>query len=216
MFYKNGFIKSVLSIFFLSCAYSEQPSKACIQPHSVETYNTCIKKLNSVVANFVQKNGRTETSGKLYLQKPGKLRIIYKNCPKKGHRQILCDGEYLTEYVFDNKGHLEESSSVALSDTPLELILNTNGIDFEHMQVQRIDSIKRNQDTYTHLHIVKKHEPNAGRVILVFKEQKGTLPLFCGWILYDEHQEATNLELNNLHNNVTILPKTFSTTTPEE
>jgi outer membrane lipoprotein-sorting protein len=216
MFYKNGLIKSLLCVFFVSCAHSAQPSKACLQPHSVEAYNTCIKKLNSVVANFVQKNRNREISGKLYLQKPGKLRIIYKNCPQKGHRQILCDGEYLTEYVFDNKGHLEESSSVALSDTPLELILNTNGIDFERMQVQRMDSIKRNQDTYTHLYIAKKDEPNAGHVILVFKEQKGALPLFCGWILHDEHQEATSLELNDVHNNVIILPKTFSTTTPAE
>ena len=203
-------------MIFLSCAYAENPENACIQPQSVEAYNTCIKKLNTVVANFVQKDGYTEVSGKLYLQKPGKLRIIYKNCPQKGHRQILCDGEYLTEYVFDKKGHLEESSSVALSDTPLELILNTNGIDFEHMQVQRINSIKRNQDTYTHLHIAKKDEPNAGHVILVFKEQKSAAPLFCGWILYDEHNHATILELQDIHNNVIILPKTFATTTQEK
>ena len=184
-----------------------------ISPFSLEIYSNCLKKFNSVEAGFVQTSGKQSIKGKLYLQKPGKLRIIYDENSTRQRREIMCDGEYLTEYVFDPQGELEESSSVDLSETPLQIVLNTQGIDLAYVRVVRVErvvSAKKNQEIYTYIYLVKKNESTSGKVVLVFKENKTTGPQFCGWIIRDEQHKEISLEPTNI-NNVIILPKTFST-----
>ncbi|WP_165780848.1 LolA family protein [Holospora curviuscula] len=182
-----------------------------LNPFALEVYNECLKKFNSVEARFIQDNGKQRIKGKLYLQKPGKLRIIYDANLSGQRREILCDGSYLTEYLFDSQGELEESSSVDLAETPLQIVLNTQGIDLRHVKVQRIFSAKKNQEVFTYITLVKKEDTEDGKVMLVFKENKTTGPQFCGWIIHDENHREISLELTHVNNNVIILPKTFST-----
>lgn len=207
-----------VSCFFSTSTHSEVLQKSTaksalpgVKNHTIQVYNDCLQKLTSVEASFLQKTRSNRIGGKLYLQKPGKLRIIYEPNPVGQKREILADGGYLTEYIFDREGALEESSSVSLSDTPLEIILNTKGIDLEHLDVQRIVSMNNETGQYTHIHIAKKDDPNSGHVVLIFKENKTTGPQFCGWIICDEHNKEIILELREINSNVIILPKTFLT-----
>ena len=215
----------ILRIFYLACgcflcnfqkvlsidSVENTPERLSTSTFSLEIYSNCLKKFNSVKAGFIQTSGKKSIKGRLYLQKPGKLRIIYDENSAGQRREILCDGEYLTEYVFDPQGELEESSSVDLAETPLKIVLNTDGIDRRYVLVKRVSSVKKNEGIYTYISLVNKNEPTSGHVVLVFKENKTTGPQFCGWIIRDEHHKEITLELTNVNNNVIILPKTFST-----
>ncbi|WP_023492389.1 LolA family protein [Holospora elegans] len=204
-----------VGVFCFGSVQGEKDSRnasPCFEsPLSLEVYNNCLKKFNTVEAKFLQTSESKCTKGKLYLQKPGKLRIIYEINSQGQRKEILCDGTYLTEYVFDSQGELEESSSVNLSETPLQIVLNTQGIDLRYVRVERIVSAKKSRGIYTYIYLVKKEDSTEGKVVLIFKEDKEAGPQFCGWTIYDEHNREIILELTDVNTNVIILPKTFST-----
>ncbi|ETZ06956.1 outer membrane lipoprotein-sorting protein [Holospora obtusa F1] len=205
-------IALVTFLFCFDTAKGEQCSRdVTCESFALEKYNNSLKKFNTVEASFIQTSGAGCIKGKMYLKKPGKLRIIYERNSSGQRKEILCDGNYLTEYVFDVQGELEESSSVDFSETPLQIVLNTQGIDTRYVRIERVVSAKKNQDVYTYIYLVKKDDVMSGKVVLIFKEDKVEEPKFFGWIIYDEHHREIALELTEVNTNVVILPKTFST-----
>ena len=76
-----------------------------------------LNKLNNISSNFIQINSDgLKVKGKLFLSKPGKLRIEYE---KKENPLIIADGKWL--HYFDME--LNEIQSVTIEKSPAWILL---------------------------------------------------------------------------------------------
>ena len=76
-----------------------------------------LNKLNNITSNFIQTNSNgLKAEGKIFLSKPGKLRIEYK---KKDTLLIVADGKWL--HYFDIE--LNEKQSIIIEKSPAWVLL---------------------------------------------------------------------------------------------
>ncbi len=132
--------------------------------------------------------------GKLYIQKPGKLRLIYE--PAKT-LELLSDGKRLIQY----DGVHKESNSMQLESSPLYFLLTSGQLQNLALIQQVIPGPK-----WTQIIVKSKQDPDAGIIKLVFQEN----PLhLIRWVLTDPQGNKTVVTLSNIQLNKPIPAQAF-------
>ena len=159
----------------------------------IEAY---LNKLGSVRARFIQTTSTGAfAEGRLYLRRPGKLRLDYAPPVKL---QIFADGFWLI-YV---DGELEQANHVPLSATPARVLVAENirlSGDITVTHIERTAQMIR-------LYLVQTEEPDAGALVLVFSDNPLTLRQ---WRVIDAQGISTRVSLVNPEFNVFIDNKVF-------
>lgn len=159
----------------------------------IEAY---LNKLGSVRADFIQTTSTGAfAEGRLYLRRPGKLRLDYAPPVKL---QIVADGFWL---IFVD-GELEQANHVPLSATPAQVLLAENIRLSGDITVTRIERTRH----MIRLYLVRTEEPDAGVLGLVFSDNPLTLRQ---WLVIDAQGISTRVSLVNPEFNVFIDNKVF-------
>ncbi len=155
-----------------------------------------LNKLGSVRARFIQTTSTGAfAEGRLYLRRPGKLRLDYAPPVKL---QIFADGFWLI-YV---DGELEQANHVPLSATPARVLVAENirlSGDITVTHIERTAQMIR-------LYLVQTEEPDAGVLVLVFSDNPLALRQ---WLVIDAQGITTRVSLVNPEFNVFIDNKVF-------
>lgn len=166
----------------------------------IAKYDAYLQNLRTFRASFTQLSPKgVQTKGVLYVQKPGKLRVIYE--PAETSLQLISDGSRLVQY----DGRTQESDSISLKETPLYFFLNEGSLQ-KYAVLRSAEFGPR----YSALTLSNKEDPEAGSIILIFSE-KPTLRL-VQWVLVDADGARTQVTLSNIQTNLSIAPQTFRLT----
>ena len=169
---------------------------ADISPEMIKKIETYMGDITTLRADFVQiSSDGGAAEGKLYMQRPGKMRFEY-NPPAQillvstGHDFIYYDKEINAPTYFD------------IDETPAGIILAEN--------VSLTDKVKvvdysRTAETIR-VELVRKSDPGAGSVTLVFAEKPMQLRQ---WIVTDPTGIETTVTLFNTEEGVSLDPELF-------
>ena len=183
-------LATMLAIIFLGASSAQ----AAVKLSQVESY---LNQMTTLQASFKQwdPNG-TLTTGKLYLQRPGHIRMNY-NDPSK--LVILADGETL--FFADRKtGDLSYSP---IHQSPAAFFLEAN-INFQKTFKVEEFSVKENRITLT---IRRKGDSDIGALSLVFQKTP-TLKLIQ-WIVIDPQEKRTIVNLSAIQEGKKLNPLLF-------
>lgn len=175
---------------FLSRAQAESSAPTL---KMVETY---LNEAHTFTADFEQIDSAGKLShGKFYLSRPGKLLLQYTDPTPL---TIIADGQFLIHH----DSSTQETTTMALSETPAEFILRKNirfdeGIKVIHFQEQT--------NTYK-VTLARSAAAETGTLTLKFSKKPLKL---VQWIVIDSQGLDTMVNLTNLKTNVPIDQKTF-------
>ncbi len=165
----------------------------------VEAY---LDGVRSIRASFAQvaSTGRS-AAGRLHLRRPRRLRIDY--LPPET-LQIHADGFWLV-YVDTELG---EATHVPLSSTPAHLLVGDRVRLSGDVAVTRVE---RGAGALR-LHVVRRDEPEAGRVVLAFADRPLALR---AWTVVDAQGVETRVTLIDPEFNAPIADEVFAFELPE-
>jgi outer membrane lipoprotein-sorting protein len=172
---------------------------------SLQKYNTYLNQLTEFFVDLTQqvdKDGGTQTSrGRLYVKKPGKLRLSY----QPAHTlDLIADGKDLIQYDWVNN----DKNAISLQETPLYFLLHRGKLQ----DLAIIQKIIVSPETHTTKIMVKsRQDPEAGTVTLEFHDAPIRL---TSWTLTDPQGRKTKVMLGKIHRNVSIDPKIFILKSP--
>ena len=154
-----------------------------------------LNSLKTVVADFSQVNADgSVTPGKVYIQRPGRVRFEYKG----DQTLVLASGGQVA--VFDKKSN-SGAQQYPLSKTPLNIILADN-VNLGRNGMVTGHSEKKNST------IVKAHDPahpEYGNIQMVF-----TRPTeLRQWVVTDDSGEKTTVILGEMRKGVSIPDSKF-------
>lgn len=148
----------------------------------IETY---LNGLKSVEARFVQVASTGDfAEGKLYLLRPGRLRIEY-DPPKPDF--LVADGLMLMHYDKE----LKQASHVLLDSTPAGLLVDEN-VRFNGEKVMVV-SLER-ESGVVRLGLARAKDPAEGTLVMAFSEKPLALRK---WTVIDAQGIATTVTLQN-------------------
>jgi outer membrane lipoprotein-sorting protein len=156
--------------------FSEKDQQAI---YAAEDY---LNSLKAARARFVQTtHDGTQLVGTFYLQRPGKLRFEY-DPPVEDF--VVADGTFI--YFYD--AELQEQSNAPIGQTLADFILRPK---LELSGNLKVKSLKRSGDLLQ-IEVVQTSDPDAGKLILGFKEDPMTLKK---WRVIDAQGLITEVEL---------------------
>ncbi|MEX2451211.1 MAG: outer membrane lipoprotein carrier protein LolA [Rhodospirillales bacterium] len=166
----------------------------------IENY---LNALRTVEARFLQvsSNGGY-AEGRLYISRPGKMRIDYAPPAKL---EIVADGKSL---IYHDK-ELEQISHIALEDTPANILLQKN-VRLLSGPV-RVRSVSRGPGI-VQIDMVKVDDPQEGSVALVFGDRPLALKK---WTITDAQGVITTVSLLRSRFDAPIDPKIFTFDDPD-
>lgn len=171
--YKIGIV-----IFFLFALTSK--SKA----DKIDKIAHFLEKFSTLTANFIQINNSGESlSGKIFIQRPGKLRIDYDD---PNPNLIISDSLRLAHINRD----IPYINIYSLKQLPIRMLLSN---DFS-MSNYPILNYKENNKV-VEIEISKKNEEDLGSIILVFEDSPVKLKK---WIIKEVNNTKTEIYLSNL------------------
>jgi outer membrane lipoprotein-sorting protein len=164
---------------------------------SVERINAALNAMNSLIGDFVQVNasGR-RSSGKIYVQKPGKLRFEY---DPPSPLEIVADGTSVV--IRDRK--LNTQDLYSLSQTPLKFLLRDR-IDLA--RDTKLLDIRNEPDRTTVTIEDKSTFGGTSRIALLFDKAQALRQ----WTVRDPQGYETTVTLSNLDLTRRPDPKLFS------
>ena len=141
-----------------------------------------LNKLNNISSNFIQINSDgLKVKGKLFLSKPGKLRIEYE---KKENPLIIADGKWL--HYFDME--LNEIQSVTIEKSPAWILLKKKVNLKKDFKIETLN--KKNNKTF--ITLSNKDLENIKTIKLIFLNKPLTLK---GWMIIDSNEIQTTVSL---------------------
>lgn len=168
---------------------------------SPKPYETYLNKLLSLKAKFTQRDGAgRQSTGNLYLQKPGKMRLDYDDQPI----ELVADGTWFVQNDTEN----EESYHVLLSSTPASLFLKKN-IDFQKEIKAKAPYI---EEGLVILELSKPQDTEAGQLTLYFTQKPIKL---VGWRTIDSKGQEINVRLDHIQENVPLKADLFTVKNPQ-
>ncbi len=180
-------------------ARAAAPPAAALTPRDqedlnrVQAYLDGIKTLQSRFQQFSQDGG--VASGTIYLQRPGKMRIVYDDPVPV---LIVCTAD--TVYYWDKK--LDQLSQIGVRDTPAWFLLRPDirlTGDVTVTAMQRSPGVLRIAMTET-------KQPDLGSLTLVLSEQPLELRQ---WTVIDAQQKPITVTLEDPHYGVQLSPLLF-------
>ena len=155
-----------------------------------------LNKLNNISSNFIQINSDgLKVKGKLFLSKPGKLRIEYE---KKENPLIVADGKWL--HYFDME--LNEIQSVTIEKSPAWILLKKKVNLKKDFKIETLN--KKNNKTF--ITLSDKDLENIKTIKLIFLNKPLTLK---GWSIIDSNEIQTSVSLLKIKKINKFNSKTF-------
>ena len=155
-----------------------------------------LNKLNNISSNFIQINSDgLKVKGKLFLSKPGKLRIEYE---KKENPLIIADGKWL--HYFDME--LNEIQSVTIEKSPAWILLKKKVNLKKDFKIETLN--KKNNKTF--ITLSDKDSENIKTIKLIFLNKPLTLK---GWMIIDSNEIQTTVSLLKIKKINKFNSKTF-------
>ena len=155
-----------------------------------------LNKLNNISSNFIQINSDgLKVKGKLFLSKPGKLRIEYE---KKENPLIIADGKWL--HYFDME--LNEIQSVTIEKSPAWILLKKKVNLKKDFKIEALN--KKNNKTF--ITLSNKDLENIKTIKLIFLNKPLTLK---GWTIIDFNEIQTTVSLLKIKKINKFNSKTF-------
>ena len=155
-----------------------------------------LNKLNNISSNFIQINSDgLKVKGKLFLSKPGKLRIEYE---KKENPLIIADGKWL--HYFDIE--LNEIQSVTIEKSPAWILLKKKVNLKKDFKIETLN--KKNNKTF--ITLSDKDSENIKTIKLIFLNKPLTLK---GWMIIDSNEIQTTVSLLKIKKINKFNSKTF-------
>ena len=155
-----------------------------------------LNKLNNISSNFIQINSDgLKVKGKLFLSKPGKLRIEYE---KKENPLIVADGKWL--HYFDIE--LNEIQSVTIEKSPAWILLKKKVNLKKDFKIETLN--KKNNKTF--ITLSDKDSENIKTIKLIFLNKPLTLK---GWMIIDSNEIQTTVSLLKIKKINKFNSKTF-------
>ena len=155
-----------------------------------------LNKLNNISSNFIQINSDgLKVKGKLFLSKPGKLRIEYE---KKENPLIIADGKWL--HYFDIE--LNEIQSVTIEKSPAWILLKKKVNLKKDFKIETLN--KKNNKTF--ITLSNKDLENIKTIKLIFLNKPLTLK---GWTIIDSNEIQTTVSLLKIKKINKFNSKTF-------
>ena len=159
----------------------------------IENYLNGLDKISS---SFIQSSSNGyEGTGKMFLSKPGKLRVEY---DKDDNLLMVADGKWL--HYFDTE--LNEIQSIVIEKSPAWILLKKNINLKNDFNIKKIQN-KSGKITLT---IIDKKFENTEKVELIFSSNPISLKK---WIVNDNQGVETTVALLNINRKVKFKPKTF-------
>ena len=155
------------------------------------------RALNSLTlqANIIQKNDdRTRSHGKIYIQRPGKIRITY--YPQNTF-DIISDGKKIIQY----DGRKKQSHSTSVTNTPFAFLLNT--FSFHNNKEILVKAFRKGREV-SKIEVYNKRRPHSGYVKLYFTENQKKGPQLLGWTLVGPQGQKTAIHLSHVKINAKI------------
>ena len=168
----------------------------CIQSafamEGLQQYENYLNNLHTLSADFTQVSSRGQTStGTIQISRPGKMRLSYN--PPSG-LVIVADGKWL----ITQDTHADEVNYVSLENTPAAFILRPQvrfGGDVA------VTNIIPQEDGTTAISLVRRDEPDAGYITLVFADDPVVLK---EWSVMDAQGITTRVVLSNIKSNIPL------------
>ncbi len=173
------------------------------KPANVDKIETYLNGLNGAQARFVQTtHDGTQLTGTFYLNRPGKLRFEYDD-PIEDF--VVADGFFI--YFYD--AELGEQTNAPIGQTLADFILRP---DIRLKDDVTIKDMRRGGG-YLQTTIVQTADPDAGTLMLAFKEDPMTL---AKWRIVDAQGLVTEIELFHFKNDVKHPSKLFAYRDPKK
>ncbi len=175
-----------LSIGAIFAVFSLAANASAPKLSSIESYLNGLKKIAADVEQW-DVNGAYKT-GKLFLQKPGRLRLNYNN---PSSLVILADGKIL--FFADRKSG--DLSYMPIQDSPASFLLQPN------LDIQRNFTISEFSfdSQFITLILKRKNNEDIGSLKLTF-QRLGENIILTQWIVIDPQGKKTIVKLSNLTN----------------
>ncbi|MGY8990632.1 MAG: LolA family protein [Rhodospirillales bacterium] len=199
-----GLLFIALILFGSATTHADQAAKLSVNDRAdIKRIEAYLNDLTTVSARFLQvsSTGRY-AEGRLYISRPGKMRIDYAPPAKI---EIVADGDTL---IYHDK-ELEQISRIDLADTPANVLLQKN-IRFTRGPL-RVRNISRSPGIIR-LNVIKQDDPQEGTVTLVFSDRPLTLKK---WTITDAQGIVTTVSLLRTRFSVPIDPKIFKFKDPD-
>jgi outer membrane lipoprotein-sorting protein len=195
-------VKIFLSAFMLLCSFSYAAAPtANNRLQAIERYFNSFRTLK---AKFTQLNpDGSQSAGSFYLWRPGRMRLNYEeiNGRRKNPRQmhiIVANGDTL----YDHNAEYDETTEIPLDATPAGFILRENIRFSGDIEVTHLEEKKG----LIFLSLVKRDDPDAGTLTLVFNADPLTL---IEWEILDSQKVPTRVMLDAIETGVKLDPRMF-------
>ncbi len=159
---------------------------------TVETYYNSIRSLQ---ANFTQTGADGTAHGVIYLAKPGRLRVEYRDRPQL----VVADGRWI---IYHDK-QMNQVSYIGHDETPVGLLLR-NRLNFNQADV-KVTNVDQSR-TNTFVTLIDSDDPAAGKVILNFSNNPVRL---VAWTVVDGQGKQTKVTFSNVQLNQGLNPSLF-------
>jgi outer membrane lipoprotein-sorting protein len=195
-----SFLLCLFALLFALPAQAELSDKDKADVQKAEDY---LNGLKTARARFVQTtHDGTQLVGTFYLSRPGKLRFEY-DPPVEDF--VVADGIFI--YFYD--AELKEQTNAPIGQTLADFILRKDlKLDGDLM----VTEVKRTGDLLQ-LEVTQSADPDAGKLILGFKEDPLTLKK---WRVIDAQGLITEVELFYLKTDITHPSGLFAYKNPDK
>ena len=198
MFYFN-LKKFNFYIFFFVFFFFLIPTKNIfgLDSKHLQEIENYLNKLKFISSEFIQSSSDGyQAEGKIFLSKPGKLRIEYK---EKENLLIIADGKWLHYYDIE----LNEIQSVIIEKSPAWFLLKKK-LNFK--KDFNIKQFKKNSGKTT-ISLTNDKLENVKKITLIFASKPIELKK---WIILDFQDIETTVSLLNIKEEKSFNKKTFS------
>lgn len=176
--------------------------RGAIAMEGTEKYENYLNGLKTLAGDFTQINSQGKTAqGKIQISRPGKMRLSY-NPPST--LLIVADGKWLITKDIQ----ADEVNYVSLENTPAAFILRPQ-VHFSG-DVAITNIIPKDNDT-TEISLIRREDPDAGYITLVFKDNPVSLK---EWSVVDAQGITTRVVLSNIQSNVQLPAGLFHIESP--
>lgn len=189
----NKYMTSKFLTFLLLalCFYFPTNAVADINDQALQRAQKYLSNLDTLKANFHQISPFGDiTTGKFYLDRPGKLRFEYDD-PLKDF--IVADGTFIFYY----DAALDQQSNTLISQTPADFILRQDLNLSGDIQVNNVSLT----DGLIAITVSQKEDPLSGQLTLGFQAEPFEL---VRWAIEDNQGGTTEIILSNIERNTSL------------
>lgn len=190
-----GFVEIILFLFLTFPAFSQSYNKATSNKVTrAQNIVNSFAAIKTMTGDFIQFSPKGKKSqGTFYLERPGKIRFIYKGVPL----QIITDGEF----IGINNRALNTWNFSRLSDTPMKFLLD----DKINISSGRLLAFR--EDPGVVIIVLQDKSMGGGQIRMVFDSKSAALQQ---WTIVDQQNLETTVQVMNVRTGVRFADGMFT------